>query len=180
MPRSPDEIPENIDSAVQELLEALNGLERSGNGNRHRREHFRLNDTSHLCLWDIEARISTPSYRPSWRCLLGEFTTVEHFPLVIAGRWFAPMLLHEPGKGEIVRGELYQVDHRQLSRLDDLESVGRPGNYRFRIVVEGIGLPEIHFAYFKSPERAVPLHIGFLTSYQDDRFIPPHQRDEAT
>src|SRR4051794_15815890 len=85
---------------------------------------------------------------------LGAFKTVERFPLVIAGRWFAPMLLHEPGKGERVHGELYEIEHSGLSRLDELESVGRPDNFRYRIVVEGIDRPEIHFAYafFKSAE----------------------------
>jgi gamma-glutamylaminecyclotransferase len=112
---------------------------------------------------------------------LGAFTTIERFPLVIAGPWFAPMLFHEPGTGERVHGELYEVDHRRLSRLDQMESVGRPGNYRFQISVERIFPPEIHlaYAYFKSRELAVPLHTGFLADYQDDRFIPPEKRDRG-
>jgi len=114
------------------------------------------------------------------RCL-GAFRTVERFPLMVAGRWFAPMLLYEAGQGERVNGELYQVDDQRLAKLDALESVGHPGNYRFRIAVEGLALPEIHLAhtYFKSRGLALPVHTGFLADYQDRRFIAPDQRGRS-
>jgi len=108
----------------------------------------------------------------------GEYRSVERYPLVIAGPWYAPMLFHEPGNGERVVGELYEVAHRQLSNLDRIESVGLPGNYRYRLAVEGVTMPEIQlaFAYFKSRDLAVPVHTGFLAAYHDHRFIPPDQR----
>lgn len=109
---------------------------------------------------------------------LGEYKSVERFPLVIAGPWYAPMLFHEPGNGERVIGELFEVDQSQLSKLDRLESVGLPGNYRYQLAVEGVIVPEIllALAYFKSRDLAVPVHTGLLAEYQDRRFIPPDQR----
>jgi gamma-glutamylaminecyclotransferase len=114
------------------------------------------------------------------RCL-GALRTVERYPLVVAGPWFAPMLLYEPGLGRQVIGELYQVDDHRLSLLDKLESIGKPGNDRFTIMVESTAQPVIRsaYAYFKSRDLAVPLHTGFLADYQDRRFIPPDQRVDA-
>jgi gamma-glutamylaminecyclotransferase len=40
---------------------------------------------------------------------LGAFRTVERYPMLVAGEWFAPMLLPQPGRGEHVAGELYEV-----------------------------------------------------------------------
>jgi gamma-glutamylcyclotransferase (GGCT)/AIG2-like uncharacterized protein YtfP len=48
---------------------------------------------------------------------IGACRTVERFPMFIAGPWFAPMM-HEPGHGLRVRGELYQVDDCRANRLD--------------------------------------------------------------
>jgi gamma-glutamylcyclotransferase (GGCT)/AIG2-like uncharacterized protein YtfP len=41
--------------------------------------------------------------------------------LVIAGERNVPYLLWAPDHGEFVRGEIYSVDDRKLSQLDDLE-----------------------------------------------------------
>ena len=56
--------------------------------------------------------------------------------MLIAGPRFAPMMLNEPGLGCHVIGELYDVDERALANLDQLESVGRPGNLRVLIEVK--------------------------------------------
>ena len=66
---------------------------------------------------------------------LGEYRTVERFPMLIAGPWYAPMIFNEPGVGHSVLGELYQIDEGHLARLDEMESVGQPGNFRIPIVV---------------------------------------------
>jgi len=57
---------------------------------------------------------------------LGEYLTVERFPMFVAGPWFAPMMLDQPGVGLSVRGELYEVDDAQLAVLDALESIVSP------------------------------------------------------
>ncbi|MBP1883263.1 gamma-glutamylaminecyclotransferase [Ensifer mexicanus] len=98
--------------------------------------------------------------------------------MLIAGPWFAPMMLDEPGHGLHVTGELYLVDSVILARLDRLEAVGRPGNLRrlIRITPERFGPSCDAFAYLKSRFLASPAHTGYLASYDDRRFVPPWRR----
>lgn len=66
--------------------------------------------------------------------------TLEPFPLVIAGQHNVPYLLHLPGKGYRVRGEVYAVDEKMLRYLDDFEDC--PNMYQrtpATIVLEGEG-----------------------------------------
>ncbi|XP_057641894.1 gamma-glutamylaminecyclotransferase isoform X1 [Chionomys nivalis] len=58
----------------------------------------------------------------------GRGCTLESFPLVIAGEHNIPWLLHLPGKGHCVAGEIYKVDEQMLSFLDDFE--GCPSMYQ--------------------------------------------------
>ncbi|WP_161801178.1 gamma-glutamylcyclotransferase family protein [Bradyrhizobium japonicum] len=84
------------------------------------------------------------------------YQTVEPFPLVIAGPWFAPMMFNEPGRGHRVFGEVYRIDVGRLQKLDRLESLGKPGNFRVAIEVVplGVGQPVRAFVYLKSRELA--------------------------
>ncbi|XP_007666188.1 gamma-glutamylaminecyclotransferase isoform X2 [Ornithorhynchus anatinus] len=52
---------------------------------------------------------------------LGRGRTVEKYPLVIAGQHNIPFLLHVPGKGHRVAGEMYSVDNQMLQVLDEFE-----------------------------------------------------------
>lgn len=103
---------------------------------------------------------------------LGVFRTHWRFPMLIAGPRFAPMMLNEPHLGFRVIGELYEVDEATLMRLDELESVGKPGNLRVLIEVEPVaaGSRVSAFAYMKQRELAEPAHSGFLDLYNDRRF----------
>jgi gamma-glutamylaminecyclotransferase len=109
---------------------------------------------------------------------LGAYRSVKPYPLVVAGRWYAPMIFDEPGVGKRVTGELYEVSAGCLAHLDRLESVGVPGNFRRPIEIEPIngGGATIAFAFMKARELAEPLHSGYLDSYQDRRFIAPEAR----
>jgi gamma-glutamylaminecyclotransferase len=109
---------------------------------------------------------------------LGAYVTARPHPLVIAGPWFTPMMFDRPGEGLPVQGELYAVDDNRLATLDRLESVGIPGNFRRLVrILPVAGGPEISaWAFMKSPDLAEPVHSGFLASYDDRRFIPPHAR----
>jgi gamma-glutamylaminecyclotransferase len=112
-------------------------------------------------------------------CLLGDYRTLRAFPLVIAGPWFAPMMFNEPGCGHHVIGEVYRIDLERLQKLDDLESMGRPGNLMISIDVVPLpaGPPLQAFAYMKSRELAEgAYHSGLLETYADDRFVAPWQR----
>ncbi|MEH6578083.1 MAG: gamma-glutamylcyclotransferase family protein [Amphritea sp.] len=113
---------------------------------------------------------------------LGEYTTDEHYPLVVAGRWYSPCLMDRPGEGLPVTGELYQVTNQTLELLDHLERVDAPDGYRRkRIQIRpadriNFGAPVEVFMYAK-PEGAVkPVHSSYLNNYQDRRYIPRDQR----
>jgi gamma-glutamylaminecyclotransferase len=113
---------------------------------------------------------------------LGRFRTCEPYPLVIAGPWYAPMMFDQPGIGEIIDGELYQLDGSILARIDWLESIGSPGNFRIELRVrpDNGDTEQIAMAYVKSPELARPVHSGYLADYQDRRFIPHDKRQAPT
>jgi len=109
---------------------------------------------------------------------LGQAKTTERYPMVVAGPWFAPMMLTEPGGGHFVSGELYEVDAARLARIDELESIGQPGNWRLPIGVRAHRDGDIvnAFAYLKDRFLAEPIHSGLLDQYEDTRFIPPERR----
>ncbi len=111
----------------------------------------------------------------------GAYRSIKPYPLVIAGRWYAPMIFDEAGVGKRVTGELYEVSAECLAHLDRLESVGVPGNVRRPIEIEPIngGAITTAFAFMKARELAEPLHSDYLESYQDRRFIPPEARPSA-
>jgi gamma-glutamylaminecyclotransferase len=88
-------------------------------------------------------------------------------------------MIEREGEGERVTGELYEIDDETLEKLDVLESVGKPGNFRTRLAVaqgEG-GQAQEAYAYVKAPDLATPRHSGYLADYQDRRFVPPWERD---
>ncbi|XP_063068854.1 gamma-glutamylaminecyclotransferase-like [Engraulis encrasicolus] len=53
----------------------------------------------------------------------GPATTIDKFPLVIAGQYNIPFLLNIPGQGHHVQGEVYCVDDQMLAFLDRFESI---------------------------------------------------------
>lgn len=111
----------------------------------------------------------------------GRFRTRRAYPMLIAGRWFAPMMFDEPGNGSIVTGELYEIDEAALRNLDLLESVGKPGHFRGLIEIEPMagGNPCNAFVYFKTRSLARPIHTDCLSTYEDRRFIPPERRHQT-
>ena len=52
---------------------------------------------------------------------ISQATTTVKYPLVIASNYNIPFLLDKPGTGQIVKGEIYEVDNKMLQNLDILE-----------------------------------------------------------
>jgi len=109
---------------------------------------------------------------------LGEGRTHERFPMIIAGQWYAPMVLNQRGCGLHLSGELYQVNAATLAVLDELESVGKPGNDRLVVQIDRLmaGQSVDAWMFVKDPMLAHPVHSDCLAEYQDRRFISPEQR----
>jgi gamma-glutamylaminecyclotransferase len=110
---------------------------------------------------------------------LGPVQTIEPYPMFIAADFYGPMMLDRPGEGLRITGELYEVDPSALDKLDELESVGKPGSFRSKVMVEpvGGGVAVEAIGYMKTEDWLKPLHSGTIADYQDRRFIPPWERD---
>jgi gamma-glutamylaminecyclotransferase len=105
--------------------------------------------------------------------LLGRYRTRERFPLLVLGAACLPWLSEEPGRGELVIGELYQATPDQLAHMDVLEELDKPDWYRrgeIALEPEGGGEPLTAFVYFGSPLRAAreTVQAGPLTEYSLD------------
>jgi RimJ/RimL family protein N-acetyltransferase len=105
----------------------------------------------------------------------GDFVTVERLPLYVIGEFGLPWLLHAPGEGHAVRGQLFEVDAATLAAMDALERIHDAGWYTRRALgvrpVEG-GVDLRALAYFGDAERAAreTMHHGPLPEY-----LPEHQ-----
>jgi gamma-glutamylaminecyclotransferase len=110
---------------------------------------------------------------------LGRCRTARSYPLVIAGRWFSPVMMPEPGNGHQVIGELYEVDDRSLARLDEIESVHLPTGYR-RESIDVVSLEDGStlqaWAYFKDRQRIEIIHSDYLPEYDANRYVHKSQR----
>ncbi|MDW3094554.1 MAG: gamma-glutamylcyclotransferase family protein [Gammaproteobacteria bacterium] len=110
---------------------------------------------------------------------LGEYRTVDCYPLVIANEWYAPVLLQEKGIGHQVVGELYSVDDIKLTELDKLERTHHIRGYkRILIAIQNIINDEYVEAYTYMNERKNLKHVGseYMPKYTDSRYIPLNER----
>ena len=109
---------------------------------------------------------------------IGDVVTVEPYPLLIAAPFYGPMMLEQPGIGLQVTGELFEVPEDDLPVLDKLEDVGEEGSFRAILKVQASGGGLVHDAlvFLKDENWLDPIHSGFLSAYNDRRFIPPWDR----
>ncbi len=108
--------------------------------------------------------------------LPGVFVTLQAFPLYVIGEFGLPWLVHEPGQGQRVRGQVFEVDADALAAMDALECVDQPGWYtRLPLSVQAAAGDTAHIqaaAYFGSAARLAvdAVHHGPLAEY-----TPAHQ-----
>lgn len=60
-------------------------------------------------------------------------------PLVVGTRYNIPFLINKPGVGSYVTGEIYEVDSKMLSVLDNLEDCQRIYKREEQLMNMGIG-----------------------------------------
>lgn len=94
----------------------------------------------------------------------GTFRTRESFPLYVTrlpNEDRAPWLVHQPGFGHRVSGEVFEIDAETLAALDVFEEVGLPTGYvRVEVALEPLDDPAtvLHaHAYMKQEHH---LHDG--------------------
>ena len=102
----------------------------------------------------------------------GEFITVQAFPLYVIGEFGLPWLLHEPGRGHRVTGQVFEVDDASLAAMDVLERVADAGWYaRHPLAVQHAATGDVAqaLAYFGSPTRLLTdaVHHGPLAEYTE-------------
>ena len=106
---------------------------------------------------------------------LGEYRTVECYPLVIANKWFAPVLIHEPGEGNQIIGELYRINNNKLHELDRLEHTNHVQGYT-RIVIDIQNIRNLKFShaftYAKKRSQVADISSEYLSEYIDRKYIP--------
>lgn len=114
---------------------------------------------------------------------VGPATTLLAYPLVIAGPWYSPVLISDPGAGLRVRGELFKVDSRGLARLDEIEGTHKPNGYRrscIDVVAEGAALACPVWAYLKDRDVLAAIHSAPLAEYEHDaRYVVSERRPAA-
>ena len=123
-----------------------------------------------------------PNYEAGMRGqrFMGRFLTCEAYPLVVAGKWFSPVMIFEAGVGDRVFGEVFEVDDRTLAKLDILESTHLATGYkRLEIAVEAVETGTVFDAwvYMKDRNNLDVIHSGTFDEYQpDSRYVPAAER----
>ncbi|MCZ4316967.1 gamma-glutamylcyclotransferase [Comamonadaceae bacterium G21597-S1] len=104
-----------------------------------------------------------PNYpRNSGRRMPGDFRTLQPFPLYVVqlpNEDRAPWLIHAPGQGNPVTGQVFEVDEALLQVMDTFEEVGLPQGYvRVAIDLEAVHAPGqriASYAYVKLEHQLV-------------------------
>ncbi|XP_053963974.1 troponin C-akin-1 protein [Anastrepha ludens] len=108
-------------------------------------------------------------------------TTTEKLPLVIATRYNIPFLLNKPGIGNYVVGEIYEVDDRMLTSLDNLEDCQDIFKREVQDMNIGVGegtVPCWVYLLQKYPEKL--LSLPYLSRYENSAAHPYVMRNHRT
>lgn len=88
----------------------------------------------------------------------GEFVTEAPHPLYLVGDFGLPWLLHRPGQGLHVEGQVFEIDEAVLRDMDALERIDEPGYYR------RLPLQVLHVD--KRQPMAVQCYFGSETTFE--------------
>jgi len=96
----------------------------------------------------------------------GSFLTKERYPFYLVGERHSPWLINNPGQGERIVGQVFEVDQATLEAMDKLERISEPDGYRRVIVeVEAVNATSqsslCAFAYLKQAQHFVPEEVRF-------------------
>jgi gamma-glutamylaminecyclotransferase len=99
----------------------------------------------------------------------GRFVTCLPYPLYLVGERHSPWMVHAPGEGSPVHGEVFEVEDTTLAAMDSLERVDAEDGYR-RVAIEvrgEDGAVRTVFAYLKEPRhlRVDEVRLGPLDEY---------------
>jgi gamma-glutamylcyclotransferase (GGCT)/AIG2-like uncharacterized protein YtfP len=119
---------------------------------------------------------------------IADAKTKSKYPLLQADKWNAPFLIHHenyPGSFH-VQGELFEVDKKGMSVLDEFEGVNNSYYKRLRIEVytqnrNGLQISKNAWCYFRYRESAQLLAntSGFLPFFGNEelkKYTPVHLR----
>jgi gamma-glutamylaminecyclotransferase len=95
--------------------------------------------------------------------LLGNYRTVEKYPLFLTGERYVPCMVNRPGVGYQVEGEIYDVDDDTLKMLDALERTNQPDGYT-RQMIRFIASDRIN-----SDQREAHVYLTALGNTMDQR-----------
>jgi gamma-glutamylaminecyclotransferase len=91
----------------------------------------------------------------------GTYRTRERLPFYLMGDGHVPCVIHAPGSGHPVVGELYRADAAALAGMDRLERIGEPGGYtRMTVTLERTDVDPVETVmadiYVRLPGNVVP------------------------
>lgn len=111
----------------------------------------------------------------------GSYRTRERLPFYLMGDGHVPCVIHAPGTGHQVVGELYRSGAQALADMDRLERIGEPGGYtRLMVELERIDGESFESVmadiYVRLPADVVPGEqrselIGEYTAEHAERFV---------
>lgn len=109
---------------------------------------------------------------------LGSYVTIDKFPLVITGPWNSPVMFPEPGIGNRVFGEVYEVNEIKLKKLDEFEYVHLPQGFRriklkVKSKMDDVLVVE---AYMRLRECIKEIRSEYISNYQDQNYVHESQR----
>jgi gamma-glutamylaminecyclotransferase len=114
---------------------------------------------------------------------VGEYRSVERYPLVIGGPWFSPNLIDEPGNGHQITGEMFLASDDAKAFLDRFESTHIPTGYRrVELPVEALDGSETTTAWVYVRDRKnIDEIVEVLTDTYllESRYVIPSKRPKS-